>query len=508
MTAPPFELLRFTGAPAGPEVAVLELEGHFDAGTWRGRDRARLLVEAGEHAIETPTVATSDLTDGGWRGTYAVPLAALDGAEFSLAVGRLLLGLPAPDLAAVAGSAATHHVRLAREANELRRRLDAGDEARLAAERRATEASEALERERARASAAEAARDREAERAASELAARERAEAEEREAREAVAEAVSTADDRVEAAQAEAEQTLTAARDEHERALATLREERDSALATLREEHERALAAAREEAERKEAEHRAALDAAEQEATRREEDAVAGERARASVTRHELRAARAELESLRRELAVRRGPGARRPDRLRLGGSDGTEGEEPTTRTVRDEDATADHPAIRAARTRDLPGDDAPADTGEEPTTPAPARPRGDQPTVRSAAASDGSAVRALPPNGNGTGEEPTVRTPPGEALAVAAERTARVPPDEGEGFRVLTPGATRPRHRIEDEHEPETLPPGAAATGARSIEAAATARSSDSARALAVAALAVAIIAALLVVVLRVGLV
>ena len=470
MSVPPFELLRFTGAPAGPEVAVLELEGHFDSATWRARNRARLLVEAGDRSVEMPPVATTDLPDGAWRGSYALPVALLEDASYSLAAGRLLLELPTPDLSGPGAGPATHHVRLAREANDLRRRLDEAEEARRAAEQRAAEATEALEGERTRAAEAEAARDREAEKAAAELAARERAEAEEREARAAVVEAVSTADDRVEAAQADAARAVAVAREERDRVESAAREEREQALAALRTEHERAFAAAREEAERKDAEHRRALEAAEEEATRREEDAASAERARASVTRHELRSARAELESLRRELAVRKGAEGRRPDRLHLSG-DG-------------ENGTGETAAVGA----------------DEPTAPD----SGDEPTIR-------ASRRAVPdpePAANGTGEDPTVRTPPGEALTVAAERTARVPPDDGEGFRVLTPRPARPRHRIEDEHEPEALPPGAAATGARSFEPAAAARTSDSARLLAFTALAVAIVAALLVVVLRVGLV
>src|SRR5439155_751697 len=57
------------------------------------------------------------------------------------------------------------------------------------------------------------------------------------------------------------------------------------------------------------------------------------------------------------------------------------------------------------------------------------------------------------------------------ETVAVSTEATAEVSEQGGEGFRVLTPRAPRPRHRAEDEPQPGALPPGAAATGARSFE-------------------------------------
>ncbi|TML99793.1 MAG: hypothetical protein E6G10_17540 [Actinobacteria bacterium] len=413
---PPFEVLRFTGVPAGADVCVLELEGRFaeaaaDRTPDRDRDRARLVVENAERQVETPPVAAATLADGSWRATYALPLSMLAGAVYALAVGRdLLLDLPAPDVETPDGGAADPHVRLAREANELRARLDQAEAAHAAADERAAAAAAALAAESIARAEAEAGREREAARADEAVAARERAEA-------AVAEAKRAAEERVAAAKANAEQALAKARAEHE-----------AALAKAGEEHERQVAE-----ERDDAEHHL-------------EEAIAAERARAAVTSHELRSARAELEALRRELALRRAAVAR-PHRV----------------------------ADRARAAAERPGWPAGANG-------APASPPADDP----------DATNRLP--------EAT------ETVAVSTEATAEVSEQGGEGFRVLTPRAPRPRHRAEDEPQPGALPPGAAATGARSFEPAMG--SSSSTRMLAVVALAVAILAAILVVVLRVGLV
>src|SRR4051812_42305864 len=185
MTAP-FELLRFTGAPAGPDVAVLELEGTFPTRLGREHSRARLLVENAERRLELPPAATAVLGDGTWRATYALPLAQLQGATFALAVGRdLLLDLPAPDIGAP-GERAAHHVRLAREANELRARLDAALAAREAADERARGAAGELSSERATRTEVEAARDRALSGGQHEKEARERAEAAAADARRAL----------------------------------------------------------------------------------------------------------------------------------------------------------------------------------------------------------------------------------------------------------------------------------------------------------------------------------
>jgi hypothetical protein len=146
-----FEVLRFTVEPVSAEVALLELEGRFRAETRRRLGVPRLMAESDEGSREVAPAAANEAQaepDGGlWRASYAVALEVLDDGSFALAVGReLLVGLPAPDLAETSGE---REVRLAREANALRR---TSDEARAAAaaalasagtERQAREATEA-----------------------------------------------------------------------------------------------------------------------------------------------------------------------------------------------------------------------------------------------------------------------------------------------------------------------------------------------------------------------------
>lgn len=135
-----FEVLRFRGAPASPDVALLELEGRLAADPPLELERARMVLEAGGSTLELDPVgpaaarATPDGTS--WRATYVVPLSALEVESAALDVGRgLLLELPAPDLEEGDGSDAARHVRLAREANALRRRLDELAEERAGLER-------------------------------------------------------------------------------------------------------------------------------------------------------------------------------------------------------------------------------------------------------------------------------------------------------------------------------------------------------------------------------------
>jgi hypothetical protein len=146
-----FEVLRFTVEPVSAEVALLELEGRFRAETRRRLGVPRLMAESDEGAREVAPAAASEAQaepDGGlWRASYAVALEILHDGSFALAVGReLLVGLPAPDLAESTGE---REVRLAREANALRRTADEARAAAAAAlasvgtERQAREASEA-----------------------------------------------------------------------------------------------------------------------------------------------------------------------------------------------------------------------------------------------------------------------------------------------------------------------------------------------------------------------------
>src|SRR5215218_4921899 len=146
-----FEVLRFAAEPVSSEVGLLELEGRFRAGTRRRLGVPRLVAEDADGSREIAPAAAAEATaepDGAlWRATYAVAIDELGGSVFSLAVGReLLLGLPAPDTGRATGD---REVRLAREANALRRTADEARAAAAAAlesvggERRAREAVEA-----------------------------------------------------------------------------------------------------------------------------------------------------------------------------------------------------------------------------------------------------------------------------------------------------------------------------------------------------------------------------
>ena len=145
------EVLRFAAEPVTSEVGLLELEGRFCAGTRRRLGVPRLVVEDAEGSREIAPAAADEAIaepDGAlWRATFAVAIDKLDGSVFSLAVRReLLLGLPAPD---AGGASGDREVRLAREANALRRTADEARDAASAAlasagdERRAREAVEA-----------------------------------------------------------------------------------------------------------------------------------------------------------------------------------------------------------------------------------------------------------------------------------------------------------------------------------------------------------------------------
>jgi hypothetical protein len=243
-----FEVLRFTVEPVSAEVALLELEGRFRAETRRRLGIPRLMAESDDGSREVAPAAAAEAQaepDGGlWRASYAVALELLDDGSFALAVGReLLVGLPAPDLTDGTGE---REVRLAREANALRR---TADEARAAAAAAlASVGTERQEREATEAQMAEArmARDDLARRAASldeELAQLRREHAAElvrRDEERAAAlagrdeEAARAADERVaelEAEAAEARRNLRAARAEAEAMRRDLERERERAQA-------------------------------------------------------------------------------------------------------------------------------------------------------------------------------------------------------------------------------------------------------------------------------------
>jgi hypothetical protein len=163
-----FEVLRFAAVPVSAEVVLLELEGRFRADTRRRLGVPRLVVEQDRFTREVPPAAAEEALarpDGElWRATYAVALDLLEDGDFSLGVGReLLLGLPTPDL----GGADDREVRLAREANALRRTTDEARAAAAAALASAGTAHEAREAAEAERDEARLARDDHARRAAS-----------------------------------------------------------------------------------------------------------------------------------------------------------------------------------------------------------------------------------------------------------------------------------------------------------------------------------------------------
>jgi hypothetical protein len=243
-----FEVLRFTVEPVSAEVALLELEGRFRAETRRRLGVPRLMAETDDGSHEVAPAAANEAQaepDGGlWRASYAVALDLLDDGSFALAVGReLLVGLPAPDFAEATGE---REVRLAREANALRRTADearAAAAAALASVGTERQAREAIEAEMAE---ARMARDDHARRAASlddELAQLRREHAAQlvrRDEEQAAAlagrdeEAARAADERVselEAEAAEARRQLRAARGEAEAIRRDLERERERAEA-------------------------------------------------------------------------------------------------------------------------------------------------------------------------------------------------------------------------------------------------------------------------------------
>ena len=111
-----FEVRRFTATPGTPDVAVLELEGVFRAPARRRLGAPRLLAENADEHIEIGAAdggdATADPDGVTWRGSFAIPLRLLGGAEFALALGRELLDLPVPDRDEGTNGASDLHIRL------------------------------------------------------------------------------------------------------------------------------------------------------------------------------------------------------------------------------------------------------------------------------------------------------------------------------------------------------------------------------------------------------------
>jgi hypothetical protein len=389
-----FEVLRFAAAPVSAEVVLLEVEGRFRADPRRRIGVPRLVVEDNERSREIAPAAADEalaVPDGAlWRASYAVALELLDDGEFSLAVGReLLLGLPAPDLG---DGADDRDVRLAREANALRR---TADEARAAAA--AALASAGTERE-----------------------AREAAEAEMAEAR--------------------------MARDDHARRAATL----DDELSQLRLAHAAELVRLGEERE-------AALAGRDAEIAQAAEERAMALEAEVAEARRALRNARADAESLQRDLERER------------------------------ERAEAAEAALPRGRVTELDGE------------PVEGQPIDDRPTTR-IERSDDEALAAT----RAEADEPRHEDVTEVAAVDQTEQTQvvespAIEADPGESVRVI--GARRPRRT--GEGTPAEAAPGTAAIGARHIEPGQTHRSAIEAwitRSLAFAALVVVIVAILLV--------
>jgi hypothetical protein len=270
-----FELLRFEAVPVSDTVALLALDGRFDG---PAPTRCRLLIERGGRGVEVPATTSDDGTP--WSATFAIAIADLadDGTDFSLVAGRgTLFALPAPEHAC-GPSGEERYVQLARQANDLRRRLGTAT---------------ALTSEHARA--------------------REAAEAERDVLREAQHDFERRAED--------AERTAAAARDQRDAAHAAAEEARAElaqARETLRETEGRLVATERDRAslrarahasERSCAELRERLAAAEARAQDAEARVVAAED-ETRTARRDLHDTRARLESMLRE--QRRDPSAER----------------------------------------------------------------------------------------------------------------------------------------------------------------------------------------------------
>lgn len=119
-----FELRRFEAAPVTGALVVLEVEGRFRQPARFGRQPV-LVIEPGEEGrrIELQPVRTR--SDGPrWNASYAVPAEALTaGARLALGIRGTLLELPAPD----EPDDGQRLTALAREANTLRRELEAAE---------------------------------------------------------------------------------------------------------------------------------------------------------------------------------------------------------------------------------------------------------------------------------------------------------------------------------------------------------------------------------------------
>jgi hypothetical protein len=152
----PFELLAFTAAPVAGGLIVVKLEGRFMPPNGRFSRQPVLVVESSDDRPRLELAPIRARRDHGrWRGVYAIPAEAMPDARLALGVRGTLLELPAPDEPDGADQLSV----LAREANNLRRALEAAEAAtattRAEADATATEQEQAVAEAQARADAAE-----------------------------------------------------------------------------------------------------------------------------------------------------------------------------------------------------------------------------------------------------------------------------------------------------------------------------------------------------------------
>jgi hypothetical protein len=122
----PFELLAFTAAPVAGGLVVVKLEGRFTPENGRFGRQPVLVVEFDDDRPRLELAPVRARRDGGrWRGVYAIPAEAMPDARLALGVRGTLLELPAPDEPDDTDRSSV----LAREANNLRRALEAAEAA-------------------------------------------------------------------------------------------------------------------------------------------------------------------------------------------------------------------------------------------------------------------------------------------------------------------------------------------------------------------------------------------
>jgi hypothetical protein len=266
-----FELLRFTVAPVSADVGIVELEGRFPASSRFSRQPV-LVVEDGARP-RTELAPAHAVRDGDrWTAAFAVPLAALDTGTFALGLRGTLLDLPAPDLADDGDRLAS----VAREANALRRLLEAAEDAGAAAR------AEALATAGELGAAVAAARDEAETAAAARIA----------ELEEAHADALAQAAERIAAVEDELAATRALAADEREEARLRTAQEVEAVRAEVASGQEAAYAAASTRADEAEIRAAAAEGRADESATRADaaEERAAAAEARATAAENDASA--------------------------------------------------------------------------------------------------------------------------------------------------------------------------------------------------------------------------